>query len=132
MNTENAYFYRINENAIAPQKMTGLSSGFDIYLLEDVILKPNKITIINTGLIIKPPKDCFYCVFIRSSIALKYGVWLANSVAVIDEDYCGSDDELKLIVYRAPLNDRPILLEKGTRIAQIVFFNLSSGVTDFA
>ncbi|MEJ2051233.1 MAG: hypothetical protein P8Y60_15580, partial [Calditrichota bacterium] len=51
---------------------------------------------------------------------------LANDVGIVDEDYCGPNDEVRIAVIRHlnpadPAKDKPLLIEKGTRIAQLIF-----------
>lgn len=57
---------------------------------------------------------------------MKYGVSLVNDVGIVDEDYCGPEDEVKIGMIRHynpadPLRDKPLVIEKGQRIAQIIF-----------
>ena len=50
----------------------------------------------------------------RSSTFKRWGILQANSVGVIDNSYCGTNDEWKLPVYAT----RDTVLEKGDRICQ--------------
>lgn len=52
----------------------------------------------------------------RSSLPLKKGLMVANGVGVIDQDYCGEEDEVGLQVFNFTQND--VKIEKGDRIAQ--------------
>jgi len=64
---------------------------------------------------IKVPTGYVGLVFSRSGMA-KFGITLANSVGVIDADYRG---EVKIPLINH--SDTPMVFEKGTRVAQIVF-----------
>lgn len=52
-----------------------------------VTIKPGDRMLIPTGLIFDIPKDYSVRIHIRSSMALKHGVVLANSEGIIDSDY---------------------------------------------
>jgi dUTP pyrophosphatase len=69
--------------------------------------------LIPTGLIFDIPKNHVLNLYIRSSIALKYGLMLANGVAVIDSDFV---DPTYLLVINT--SDTPYTLYHGDRIAQ--------------
>jgi dUTP pyrophosphatase len=80
---------------------------------QSIQLHPAFRTLIPTGLIFDIPKNHEMKIYIRSSLALKYGVMLANSVAVIDSDYV---DPTYIMLYNA--SDTPISIFDGDRIAQ--------------
>jgi dUTP pyrophosphatase len=52
----------------------------------------------------------------RSGLALRHGLTLPNSPATIDPDYRG---ELRIILQN--LGPDPVTLERGERVAQLVF-----------
>lgn len=76
-------------------------------------LHPGFRTLVPTGLIFDIPKNHEIKIYIRSSMALKYGLTLANSVAVIDSDYT---DPSYVLVFNA--SDTPITIQHDDRIAQ--------------
>ncbi|GAB4336138.1 MAG: dUTP diphosphatase [Calditrichia bacterium] len=109
-----------------PERKTPRSAGLDVYAAETVELWPGKVTLVPTGLIIEAPAGYYYKLFIRSGMAVKNGVSLANDVGIIDEDYCGPEDEVKVALIRHynpndPDHDKPLVIERGTRIAQLIF-----------
>ena len=55
-------------------------------------------------------------VFARSSTPLKRGLMVANGVGLVDSDYCGPNDEIKIEVYNFTL--APVSIKKGDRLAQ--------------
>jgi dUTP pyrophosphatase len=118
--------YRKDKNIPLPERKTPHSVGLDVYISETVELHPGQVTLAPTGLIIESPPDYYFRVHIRSGFSVKHGISLANDVGIIDEDYCGPQDELKiaLIKHYNPDDaekDKPFVIEKGTRIAQIIF-----------
>lgn len=77
------------------------------------LLQPQFRTLIPTGLIFDIPNNHVMEIFIRSSMALKMGIFMANGVGVIDSDYV---DPSYLMLYNA--GDTPITLYHGDRVGQ--------------
>ncbi len=65
---------------------------------------------------INVPDGHFLAIIARSSTPLKRGLIVANGVGVIDSDYCGPTDEVKIQVLN--VTDQTVILERGDRIAQ--------------
>lgn len=72
------------------------------------------VTLIPLGVSIQLPKGFEALVVLRSSTPKKLGIMQANSIGIIDNSYCGDDDEWKLPVI--PLETTTIV--KGERICQ--------------
>jgi dUTP pyrophosphatase len=109
----------LNEKAVLPEYGTGLSAGFDLASIEDIFLEPDEANVFRTGLIIQAPKDHMLLVAPRSSTFRKWGVSLGNTVGIVDEDFCGPDDEMRLYVHNP--GAMAVQIPKGTRIAQGIF-----------
>ncbi len=116
--------YRLVENAKLPQKSTEGSVGYDIFAVEDVEVKPGEFKLIRTGLVVK--SECPFAVFLfpRSSLFKAKGLIMANSVGVIDFDYCGEGDEVKVPVVN--IGDRVAVVKAGEKVAQMVFLYVGS------
>jgi len=106
-----------NKNLKIPKYATEGSSGADIYadILEDIIIKPSKTTLIPTGIFMEIPFGFEIQIRPRSGLALKNGITLPNTPGTIDSDYRG---ELKIIVHN--LSKEDFILKIGERIAQMV------------
>jgi dUTP pyrophosphatase len=76
-------------------------------------IQPSFRVLIPTGLIFDIPSNHVLDVFIRSSMALKYGLMLANGVGKIDSDYV---EPTYIMIYNA--SDTPFTVYHGDRIAQ--------------
>ena len=63
-----------------------------------------------------PVKGHFLGIFARSSTPLKRGLMVANGVGIIDADYCGPTDEIKIQVLN--VTDQPVTVTRGDRLAQ--------------
>ena len=74
------------------------------------------MTLIPTGLVVEVPAEMFLAVFARSSTPLKRGLMVANGVGVVDSDYCGPRDELKIPVVN--ITTASVEVRPGNRIAQ--------------
>ena len=110
---------RLNPEVPLPAYATPDSAGFDISASEDVVIEPGAIALVRTGLVVKTPKGHFLALIARSSTPLKRGLILANSVGVIDPDYCGATDEVKLQFLN--VTSEPVRIAKGDRLAQGMF-----------
>ena len=99
-----------------PATATGRSAGFDLAASVDMEVPPRGIRLVGTGLVIAVPDGYFLGIFARSSTPLKKGLMVANGVGVIDADYCGPEDEIKIQVLN--ITDAPVKIARGDRIAQ--------------
>jgi dUTP pyrophosphatase len=110
---------RIDPAIALPEYQTPGAAGFDFAASQDVVVEPGAIALIPTGLVIKVPPGHFLGIFARSSTPLKRGLMVANGVGVIDQDYCGPADEVKVQVLN--FTNTSVRVAKGDRIAQGVF-----------
>jgi dUTP pyrophosphatase len=107
---------RLDPSLPLPSHETAGAAGCDLSAAADVTIAPGAIVLIPTGLIIKVPDGYFLGIFARSSTPLKRGLMIPNGVGVVDTDYCGPEDEVKVQVYN--FTGAPVHLKRGDRIAQ--------------
>jgi dUTP pyrophosphatase len=107
---------RIHPAAVLPEYQTKDAAGFDLAAVVDVTVEPGRVALIPTGLVIRVPLRMFLGIFARSSTPLKRGLMIANGVGVIDPDYCGPADEVKIAVMN--FTAEPVVVRAGDRIAQ--------------
>jgi dUTP pyrophosphatase len=107
---------RLTPAAAMPRYETAGAAGFDLSASQDMTVQPGEVTLVPTGLVIEVPPNTFLGVFARSSTPLKRGLMVANGVGVVDPDYCGPADEVKIEVYN--FTARPVHIKAGDRIAQ--------------
>jgi dUTP pyrophosphatase len=107
---------RIHPRAVLPEYQTKDAAGFDLAAVADVAIEPGRVALVPTGLVIKVPRRMFLGIFARSSTPLKRGLMIANGVGVIDPDYCGATDEVKIAVLN--FTAEPVTVRAGDRIAQ--------------
>jgi dUTP pyrophosphatase len=108
--------HRLSPSAELPQYATGGAAGFDLAASEDITIQPGLTALVSTGLVIEVPPGMFLGVFARSSTPLKRGLMVANGVGVVDSDYCGATDEVKVAVLN--FTAAAVTVKAGDRIAQ--------------
>jgi dUTP pyrophosphatase len=120
-------------NPTIPKRATEGSAGYDLSSIEDITIMPQEIKLIPTGLKVLMPKNEALFVFPRSSLAIKKGLMMSNSVGVIDADYYGnSDNEGHIMVPLINMRNEPVQILKGERIAQGVFLQYQKTSDDEA
>lgn len=107
-----------------PTKGTPDAAGWDLYahweLGPDIrVVPPRGWLLIPNGIAIAMPSGMEAQVRARSGLALKHGIGLMNGIGTIDADYRG---ELAAILMNH--TDTPFVVEKGMRVAQLVFASL--------
>ena len=107
---------RLRSSVPLPTYATSGSAAFDLAAAEDVEIGPHQIKLVGTGLVVAVPDGYFLGIFARSSTPLKRGLMVANGVGVLDSDYCGPADELKIQLLN--VTDSPITVRAGDRLAQ--------------
>ena len=111
------------KNIILPSRKTKFSAGYDIATAENIILLPQQVTLIPTGIKAYMQTDEYLGVHIRSSIAIKQKLTLINNVGVIDADYYNNvENEGHIMIHVYNYNQSSVTIEKDTRIAQGIFY----------
>lgn len=77
----------------------GKSDWIDLRSREEVVLKKGDFKIIKLGVAIKLPEGYEAIMAPRSSTFKNFGIIQTNSIGVIDESYCGDNDEWMMAVY---------------------------------
>ena len=115
--------YYQEKNIILPSRKTKFSAGYDIATAENIILLPQQVTLIPTGIKAYMQTDEYLGVHIRSSIAIKQKLTLINNVGVIDADYYNNvENEGHIMIPVYNYNQSSVTIEKDTRIAQGIFY----------
>lgn len=94
--------------------MTDKQDWCDLYTHEDVTLHAGDFRIISLGVSMKLPEGYEANIVARSSTFKRWGILQTNAFAVIDESYCGNDDDWGYPVYAT----RDVTIPKGTRLCQ--------------
>lgn len=107
---------------ILPKRKTKHSAGYDVYMPFDAVVHPFCEVVIPLGVKAYMEEDDVLYMHIRSSIAFKLGMKMANCVGVIDSDYYGNpenDGNIGLVLKNE--SGKTVEIKKGERIAQGIF-----------
>lgn len=110
---------RIDKSLPFPRYESLGATGFDFLTREETVIEPGKIGLVPGNVIVKVPKGYALLIIPRSSLPRKKALVCPHSLGVIDQDYCGQEDEIKVQVQN--ISDQPVTIEKGERIAQGLF-----------
>jgi len=98
--------------------MSEWAAGFDLHaaVAEPLTLAPGARALVPTGFAMAMPRELEAQIRPRSGLAFKHGITCLNSPGTIDADYRG---EVKVLLIN--LGQEPFVIERGERIAQMVF-----------
>ena len=113
---------QIDPSLPLPKYETAGSVGFDLLARIDLEIKPMEVALIPANAIIEVPKGYMLIVASRSSTPKKKGLSTPHGFGIIDHDYCGPEDEIKIQVYN--FSEKPVVIKKGDKIAQGVFVRI--------
>ncbi|MFA6603748.1 MAG: dUTP diphosphatase [Patescibacteria group bacterium] len=107
---------RIDPTLPLPTYATPGSVAFDIYAREETAIAPAKLALIPSNLIVRVPEGYVLLLASRSSTPLKKGLLTPHGIGIVDQDFCGPTDEMKVQVYNFTAAE--VVIKRGERIAQ--------------
>ena len=90
------------------------SDWIDLRASEDIEMKKGDFSLIPLGVAMKLPSGYEAHIVPRSSTFKTWGIIQTNSMGVIDESYCGDNDQWKMPVYAT----QDTVIHKNDRICQ--------------
>tara|TARA_X000000368_G_C22940586_1_gene671960 strand:- start:478 stop:927 length:450 start_codon:yes stop_codon:yes gene_type:complete len=109
-------FAKLSDDAKLPTQGSQQAAGWDLYALEETIVKRRKSSMIKTGLAVAIPEGWEGQIRCRSSLGKK-GMIMPNGIGTIDSDYRG-----ELMVLATWIGEQEsFTVKKGERIAQLLF-----------
>lgn len=100
----------------------------DLRAAAEIHLNPGDFALIPLGVAIQLPEGCEAILAPRSSTFKNYGIMQTNSIGIIDETYCGDNDQWMMPVYAT----RGTVIKKYDRICQFrLFHHMDSLVVEF-
>lgn len=108
--------HRLDPTIPLPAYQTAGAAAFDLAASMDMTIEPGQVTLVPTGLVVEVPRDHYLAIFARSSTPIKQGLIVANGVGIVDSDYCGPEDEIKIEVWN--FRSEPVTVRRGDRLAQ--------------
>jgi len=115
-------FKKIEKDLPDPEYKTEGSIGFDLVARVETVVPSFEVRLIPLNLVVKIPEGYGLFLLPRSSTPIKKQLLIPNGVGIIDQDYCGEEDELKLQVLN--FSKKEVLVERGERIAQCVIVKI--------
>ncbi|KAK9467163.1 dUTPase-like protein [Lipomyces arxii] len=104
---------KLSDRAIIPTRGSALAAGYDIYGIEDVVIKAHDRAIVKTDIALAIPAHCYGRIAGRSGLATKHGI--QPGAGVIDADYRGP---LGILLFNHSGDDFQV--KAGDRICQMV------------
>jgi dUTP pyrophosphatase len=120
------YIKRVDTSLPLPEYKTKGAVAFDLYSRVDMSIEPFQETLIPLNLIIKVPTGFVLILASRSSYPKKK-LLIPNGFGVIDQDYCGNTDEIK--IWAINFSQTNVVVEKGERIAQALLVPIEKAST---
>ena len=113
---------KLYDNYKIPSRSSKSTAGYDLFLIEDIEIKPNKIIKIPTGIKSYYEEDEVLLIVVRSSTGFKYNIRLVNQIGVIDADYYNNkDNEGHIFVKIQNEGKETVKFKAGESIAQGIF-----------
>lgn len=113
---------RIDSKLPLPMYETAGAVGFDFVAREEVMIEAKSLGLIPGNAVIEVPEGYMLIVAARSSAPKKKGLLTPHGIGIIDHDYCGPTDEIKVQVYN--FCDQAVTIARGEKIAQGVFVKI--------
>ena len=112
---------KIYDDIKLPCRKTRFSAGHDISIPFNITLPSKEKLMIPTGVRCKIDTDYVMIIAPRSSLGIKKGLRISNTIPVIDSDYYDADNEGHIFV--SVINDgkEPIKFKVGDNIVQALF-----------
>jgi dUTP pyrophosphatase len=113
---------RIDKDLPLPKHETAGSVAFDLIVRKTMTVKPNEIVLVPMNVIVATPPGYMFMIAPRSSLSRKKNLVMPNSVGVIDQDFCGPNDEVLIQLWN--IGKEPTTIERGERVAQGMFVKI--------
>ena len=116
-----------------PVRKTAASAGYDLAAAITVTIAPQAIVLVPTGIKAYMQDDEVLEIYIRSSLAIKKQLRLANNVGIIDADYVDNpDNEGEMMFAFYNLSNETVVIEAGEKLGQGIFMQYNTVMNDNA
>jgi dUTP pyrophosphatase len=112
----NVKIKRIDTSLPLPEYQTLGAVGFDMYSRVDAEFAPNELKKLPSNFVIQVPEGHVLILAARSSLGTKRGLQLVNSIGIIDQDFCGPADEIKISLRN--FTKENVFVKRGERLIQ--------------
>lgn len=114
MNTQTIKIRYLSDKIKPLTYVDGKSDWIDLQAAEDVTMAAGEYKLIPLGVAMELPKGYEAHVIPRSSTFKHFGIFQTNSIGLIDESYCGNNDQWHF----PALAKRDTVIHAGDRICQ--------------
>ena len=104
-----------------PKRATKGSAGYDFVCPIDIKINPNEMIKIPTGIRCFMEQGYVLNIYPRSSLGMKYQMYLTNTTGIIDSDYYYANNEGHIIISIVNKGDKTLSINKGERFVQGIF-----------
>lgn len=104
----------LTDNVKELKYVDGKSDWIDLYAAEDVSIKAGEAKLIPLGIAVQLPAGYEAYIAPRSSTYKNFGILMTNSIGIVDETYCGDNDQWYFSAYAT----RDTEIHAGDRICQ--------------
>lgn len=117
---------RIDKGLPLPAYHSAGAAGFDLLCREDCTIASGEIALLPANVVVETPPGYMLLIAARSSTPRRKGLSVPHGIGVIDSDYSGDGDEIRVQVYN--FTDAPVTVARGERIAQGVFVRVDTAM----
>ncbi len=107
---------RVDKTLPLPKYETAGAVAFDVTAREETVIAPKSLGFVPSNLIVCVPAGYALMLASRSSTPKKKGLLIPHGIGIVDQDFCGPNDEMRVQVYN--FTDAPVTVPRGERIAQ--------------
>lgn len=115
---------RVDPSLPLPTYATEGSVGFDLITRETTRIEAGTIGLVPGNVIVAAPPGYMLLIAARSSTPKRTGLVVPHGVGIIDQDYCGPEDEIHVQLWNPTA--QPVDIDRGTRIAQAILVRVET------
>jgi dUTP pyrophosphatase len=104
---------KLHPDAVIPKYAHFDDAGFDLFAIEDTVIKVNERVPVKTGIAMEIPTGYVGLIWDKSGISVKEGI--KTLAGVVDSTYRG-----EALVAVINLSDKDYVFEKGHKVAQMI------------
>jgi dUTP pyrophosphatase len=111
-----ASYYLKTDGAKKPEYKSERAAGMDFYASETITIGAGQHALVKTGVVMRLPAGYYLEISARSSTFRKKRLILTNGIGIIDEDYCGINDEIMFSYLNT--SSEPVTVDAGEAMGQ--------------
>ena len=110
---------RIDKDLPLPTYGTPAAAAVDLYSRVDMKIAAQSIGFVPANVIVCAPPGHAFIIVPRSSTPARKGLSIPHGIGIVDSDYCGPEDEIKMQFFN--FTDKEVEIKRGDRIGQGFF-----------